>query len=160
MITGLNITIVLLYLWVFYQDLKERKVMLILLIALAALSGFLHSQYSLFEVFLLNILVNAAVVSAVVFVLLLYARFVLHKKLFDVFGLGDLVFFLILAVSFPIPSFLVIFSCSLLFAFIVSILLKASMKEKTVPLAGFQALFVAILMVSNMLFNFIDLYRI
>ena len=160
MITSLNITIVLLHLWVFYQDLKERKVMLILLIVLAALSGFLHSQYSLFEVFLLNILVNIAVVSVVVFVLLLYTRFVLHKKLFDAFGPGDLIFFLILAVSFPIPSFLVIFSCSLLFAFIVSILLKASMKEKTVPLAGLQSLFVATLMMSNMLFNFIDLYRI
>ncbi|MFY0602964.1 MAG: general secretion pathway protein [Flavobacteriaceae bacterium] len=160
MIISLNITIILLLFLTFYQDMKERKVMLIVLVALFILSGFLHSQFYILEIFLLNVLLNITIVSLVLFILFLYTRFVLHKKLFEAFGLGDAIFFLILSISFPIPTFLVIFSSSLLFAFILSIGLKKSMKDKTIPLAGFQALFVLLILLSNLLFNFTNLYQI
>lgn len=160
MIIGLNITFIALLLIVFYQDVKDREVSLMLFLGLLLLGGFLHSQFQLMEVFLLNVIINVAVVSSIVLILFLYTRFVMKKRLFETFGLGDLLFFLILAVSFPIPTFLVVFSCSLLFSFVISMLLKGSMKDKTIPLAGLQALFVLLMITSNLLFEFTNLYRI
>jgi hypothetical protein len=160
MILSLNIAIIVLLLGVFYQDVKERQVTTMLLGVLFVLAGFLHSRFHLFEIFMLNIMINFAVVGIIVLILLLYTRVVLKKQLFKAFGLGDLVFFLIMAVGFPTPTFLVVFSSSLCFAFITSMVLKKSMKEPTVPLAGFQALFMVLLMTSNFAFNFIELYRI
>lgn len=160
MTVGIQITIIGLLLLVFYQDIKERKVTLVLLLLLLGLTGFLHSRFHLFEVFLLNILINIAIISIVVLILLLYSRFLLKKKLFEAIGPGDILFFLVLAVSFPIPSFLIIFSCSLLFALALSIVWKLKAKNKTIPLAGLQALFVSLMMICNLGFNFIDLYRI
>lgn len=160
MILSLNIAIIGLLLWVFYQDLKERKVTILLLLLLLALGGFLHSQFHMFEIFMIHIGINIAVIGFILLILWLYTRWVMKKRLFEAFGLGDLVFFLILAVSFPIPTFLIVFSSSLVFAFIIFMVLKPSLKEQTIPLAGFQALFVLLMMTSNLIFNFTDLYRV
>jgi hypothetical protein len=43
---------------------------------------------------------------------------------------------------------------------VISMLLKGSMKDKTIPLAGLQALFVLLMITSNLLFEFTNLYRI
>ncbi len=145
---------------VFYQDLKERKVTVFLMLGLLVLGGFLHSQFQLLELFLLHVSINMTVIGCVVLILFLYTKWIMKKQLFEAFGLGDLMFFFILAVSFPIPTFLVIFSSSLVFALIVFIALKSSLVEQTIPLAGFQALFVLLLMTSNLIFNFTDLYRV
>ncbi len=160
MILSLNIIFIMLLLWVFYQDLKERKVMLFLMLGLLLLGGFLHSSFQLFEIFLLYIGINISVIGCILLILVLYTRWVMKKKLFEVFGLGDLLFFLILAVSFPVPTFLILFSSSLLFAFVAFIALKPSLKESTIPLAGFQALFISLIVTSNLIFNFTNLYRI
>jgi len=160
MIVSLNIAIIGLLLWVFYQDLKERKVTIFLLLILFALGGFLHSQFHMFEIFLMHISINLAVIGCILLILLLYTRWIMKKRLFEAFGLGDLLFFLVLAVSFPVPTFLIVFSSSLVFAFIVFMVLKPSLKDQTIPLAGFQALFVLMMMMSNLIFNFTDLYRV
>lgn len=160
MIVFLNIAIIALLLWIFYQDIKERKVLLISMITLLFVGGLLHSQYQFFELFLLQIGINIGVVGVVLMLLWLYTHFVMRKRLFEAFGLGDLLFFIIIAVSFPTPTFLVVFCCSLLFSLVLFIALKTSLKENTIPLAGFQALFIVLLLVSNLLFNFVDLYRI
>lgn len=146
--------------WVFYQDLKERKVTVFLMLGLLVLGGFLHSQSQLLELFLLHVSINMAVIGCILLILFLYTKWIMKKQLFEAFGLGDLLFFLIVAVSFPIPTFLVVFSSSLVFALIVFIALKPSLKEQTIPLAGFQALFVLLLMTCNLIFNFTDLYRV
>ena len=160
MILSLNIAIIGLLFWVFYQDLKERKVMLFLLLGLLVLGGFLYSQFQLLELFLIHISINMTVVGCILLILFLYTKWVMRRKLFEAFGLGDLLFFLILAVSFPVPTFLIVFSSSLVFSFMVYMVVRPSLKEQTIPLAGFQALFVLLIMTSNLIFNFTDLYRI
>lgn len=160
MILSLNIAMIGLLFWVFYQDLKERKVILYAFLGLLLLGGFLHSQFQLFELFMIHIGINMAVVGCILLILFLYTKWAMKKPLFEAFGMGDLLFFLILSVSFPVPTFLVVFSSSLIFALILFLALKRSLKEPTIPLAGFQALFVLLLMTSNLIFNFTDLYRV
>ncbi len=158
MILILNIAIISILFLIFYQDMKERKVMLLLLVILFIVSGLLHSRFQVLEYFLLNIAINFCVVACILFILFLYTRFMMKTKLFTVFGMGDLLFFLVLAVSFPTPVFLVMFSSSLLFAFIISTVLKKTAHNKAIPLAGFQALFMMLIMISNLIFKFTNLY--
>jgi hypothetical protein len=150
---------ILLLLWVFLQDIKERQVTLVLLLSLILLGGFLHYKKQILEIFLLNILVNTMTILVVVFILWMYSKLKLKSELFHVFGTGDLLFFLFLAVSFPITTFLVVFSSSLIFSLIVSIVLKNSLK-KWIPLAGLQALFLSLLIGANQLFHIVNLYAL
>lgn len=157
MIVTLNILMILLLLWIFYEDLKQRQITLIVILALILLGGFLNYQKQILELFLIHSIINILVVLMVVGILWVYSKLKLKTGLFDVFGSGDLLFFLFLAVSFPITTFLVIFSSSLIFSLLVSIAIKKSMK-KWIPLAGLQALFLSVVVGVNLVFGIVNLY--
>ena len=157
MITLLNILMIVLLLWIFYEDIKERKITLISMLLLLFLGAYLHYEKQILEVFLINSIVNLTLVVLVVAILWVYSKFRLKSELFKVFGTGDFLFFLFLAVSFPITTFLVIFSCSLIFSLLVSIVFQKRIK-RWVPLAGLQALFLSVLVGVNLVFQVINLY--
>ena len=159
MILTLQILMIGVLFWVFYEDLKERKVTLLLLLLLFILGGLLNSQRQIIELFLINSLMNLVVVSAIIFILFLYAKLKLKTSLFEVFGVGDLLFFVYMAISFPTATFLVLFSSSLLFSFALSIVFRTKLK-KLIPLAGLQALYLALIVGVNLLWNVVDLYAI
>lgn len=159
MIIGLQILMIAILSLVFYEDMKERKVTTYALLLLLVLGGFLNSQHHFIELFLISTLMNIAIVSGVVLILFLYAKFKLKTSLFKVFGVGDLLFFAFMAVSFPTATFLVLFSSSLIFSLTMSIVFKAKLK-KFVPLAGLQALYLAMIVGVNLLWNVVDLYAI
>ena len=124
-----------------FQDFKERKVTSILFIFAILLGGAMHIQQQDSGVFLAVIFVNLLIVFTLFFMLSMYAKIKMKQPIFNVFGLGDLLFFMVLAVSFPTLSFLVIFVFSLIFSWSIFMLIKQYLKEKTVPLAGLQSLF-------------------
>jgi hypothetical protein len=159
MMMALNILMIFLLLWIFYQDMKERQVTLVLLLLLTLVGGFLNYQKQILEIFLISSILNTMVILMVVLILWMYAKFKLKSELFHVFGTGDLLFFFFLAVSFPITTFLVVFSSSLIFSLLVSIALKKRMK-KWIPLAGLQALFLSLLVGVNQVFQIVNLYAL
>ena len=144
-----NISMIALLFWVFYEDIKDRKVTLLLLISLFAVGGFLNSQHQILELFLLSSLINLGVIAIITLLLLLYAKLKMKSSLFEVFGLGDLLFFGFMAISFPTASFLVLFSTSLIFSFLISIAFQKQL-QKLVPLAGLQALFLGLIIGANL----------
>lgn len=159
MITTLNILMILLLFWIFFEDLKNRQISLLAIIGLLLVGGYLNMHGQMIELLLLGVLMNLLIVSMVVFVLWIYIKLKLKKQLFRVFGLGDLLFFVFLAIGFPTPTFLVFFSASLVFSLIISIVFKKQL-TKWVPLAGLQALFVALVVGVNQLLNITNLYAI
>jgi hypothetical protein len=159
MITALNILMILLLLWIFYEDMKERQITLVWMLLLLGLGGFLNYQKQILEIFLINSIVNMIVILTVVLILWIYSRLKLRSGLFSLFGTGDLLFFIFLAVSFPMATFVVIFSTSLIFSLVVSVALKKKMK-KWVPLAGLQALFLGVLVGVNQIFQIVNLYAL
>lgn len=143
-----------------YQDFKEREV-LVFLFVLAAFLGSSLFYLNVYMYFLLmNVGVNIVVITIIASVLYVYARFKMKKKLIETIGIGDLFFFFFLALSFPTMTFLVLFSTSLFFSLFLFLILKPSLKDKTVPLAGLQSLFLGIVLIINGLFNVINLYAI
>ena len=152
-----NILMIGLLLRVFYEDIKDRKVTFIVLIILLLLGGFIHSQHLNVWVFLLSSLLN--LIITIILVLYVYANFKLKTSLSKVFGLGDALFFIVMAVSFPTATFLVLFATSLLFSFVIAVLFKKTLK-KFIPLAGLQALYIGLTLASNQLFHIINLYAV
>lgn len=160
MIPFITFFFIVILLGIFFQDMKERKVSLYLFIVAMVLGALLYFQKEPQIVFTLNIGVNLGIVLSIFGIIWAYTQLKLKQKISTAFGLGDLLFFCVLAVSMPIVSFLVVFVFSLLFSLIVFKTLKNSLKEKTVPLAGLQALFFACVLGINSYTNFIDLYAI
>lgn len=145
---------------IFYQDVNERKVSLIVLITIIAIGGIIHWNNTSKEFFLLAIIANLICIAIVGSILWLYTKFKLKIKLDEGIGEGDLLFFIFMAVSFSIPAFLIMFSFSLIFSLILFLSLKTKLKFNTVPLAGFQALFIFIILFINLAFNLVNIYAI
>lgn len=143
-----------------FQDFKERKVTILLLILGVILGGLLFYQKTLPELFLLSIILNFTFLGLLTVILFFYSRLVLKKELLKSIGLGDFLFLGILAISFPTITFLILFSTSLIFSLVLFLFLKPKLQDKTVPLAGFQAFFLAIVLLINKIFSFVDLYAL
>lgn len=154
----LGILFILLLGVLFVQDFKERKVSLILLVLAILLGGAMHVQQQDSGIFLVAIFVNLLIVFTVFLMVSMYAKIKMKQPIFNVFGIGDLLFFMLLAVSFPTLSFLVIFVFSLIFSWSIFMLIKQYLKEKTVPLAGLQSLFLLLVLIINMAMNRFDLF--
>lgn len=154
---AINILMVAMLFWVFYEDVKDKKVTLVLLISLFVVGGFLNSQYQIIELFLISSLINFGVILMVTMLLFIYTKVKLKTALFKVFGVGDLLFFAFMAVSFPTTTFLVLFSTSLIFSLILSLIFQKKL-QKLIPLAGFQALFLGLIIGANQLLNIVNLY--
>ncbi|SEE06955.1 hypothetical protein SAMN04487765_1287 [Tenacibaculum sp. MAR_2010_89] len=156
----LQLIFILFLLLIFYQDFKNRSVVLYLFLLGVISGGVLHYKNSLLEEFLINVLLNVGFIAVLTVVLFLYSTFIMKKKLLETIGVGDFLMFIVFACSFPIGTFLVVFSTSLIFSLLLFLILKNQLQYKTVPLAGFQSLFLSLLLLLNWLFNIVDIYVI
>lgn len=148
----------ILLLIIFYQDLKDRQVTLLVLVAAMLVGGYLYYTNSFYELFIFNIGVNSLLIVLISAILFLYTRLKLKLSFFDAIGLGDLLFFMVLAVSFPTLAFVTLFSLSLLFSLVLFLILKPKLTKPTVPLAGFQALFLFLILFINLVLDIVPIY--
>ena len=129
---------------IFLQDLRDRRVWLFLFPLFAILGTYLFFAKVESRFFYQSILINLSLVLVVVLTNYVYSRFILKKKfLKEAMGLGDVLMFIGFALSFPPVSFLNFFVFSILFTFVLHVVLKRLKKsaQKTIPLAGNMALF-------------------
>lgn len=127
---------------ILYQDCKDRKVYWFLYPVIGILTLLLQIKVVPFYSVLINVAINLLFIAILLLVCYLYAAFRLKKNLLkEVFGLGDVLFFVFIAFSFSIVSFFVLFVFSLFFSLLLHFILKHRQTEKTVPLAGYMSLF-------------------
>ena len=127
---------------VFFQDNKDRKVYWFLYPIIGILVFVLQIKAISIYPTLINTGFNLGFVSFLLLVCFVYAKLKLKKPLLkEVFGLGDLLFFIAISFSFSIVSFLILFIFALLFSLLLHLVLKHRQSEKTVPLAGYMSLF-------------------
>ncbi len=106
------------------QDFRERSVYAWLFICVGILMSLFYFFETSTSIYLLNIGVNIGTIIIILSILHLYAKFKLGQPLIKVLGLGDILFFIVIAVSFPIPIFFVLFSFSLIFGLLLFLMLK------------------------------------
>lgn len=127
---------------ILYQDYKDRKVYWFLYPAIGILVFLLQLNITAVYTVLINAGINLLFIAVLLLVCYLYAAFRLKKNLLkEVFGLGDVLFFICIAFSFSVISFFILFVFSLFFSLLLHFILKHKQTEKTVPLAGYMSLF-------------------
>lgn len=161
LIVLINIFILCTLLIIIYQDLKDREVYGITFPILIALLGVLHYQYTSLMNFLYAMMMNVGILIVIMAILYVYNMVRLKKAFFkEVFGWGDLFFFMALAVGFPTITFVVLFVFSLLFSLIAWLVLKKKSNHNTVPLAGLMAVFLGVVLIVNLMTKTLILYLV
>ena len=125
----------------FIQDIKSRGVWWFIFPMLTGLMGYLHflKIYSLSGL-ILSSLINICTLGLLMMLSIFY--FKLKRKnirITGLIGLGDILFFLALAVGFPMVSFIYILTSCLILSLVLHLLLKDD-KFQTVPLAGYASI--------------------
>jgi hypothetical protein len=126
---------------VWIQDSKERQVYWFLFPIIGGLCGFLFYNSTLTELFLASVALNSVFIFILILIVFLYSTFKLKTAFLSTIGLGDLLFFAGISLSFSTVSFIFIFICALIFSLIMHLIVKRKAIITTVPLAGYMSLF-------------------
>ncbi|MFC5048365.1 hypothetical protein ACFSTE_13510 [Aquimarina hainanensis] len=144
-----------------YQDFKDRKVYGFVFFVLIGLLGVLHFQNVNHINFLYAVLINLGVLIVIIGTLYVYNLIRIQRPFFEeVFGLGDLLFFLVLGVSFPTITFIILLVFSLLFSVVTWFVVKKRAKHNTIPLAGYMSVFLGVICITYWNTNMLTLYLI
>lgn len=152
MITIVYIFFFLVLAYIFYVDVKEREITLYSLLALTFTGGVLaleqHPVEWVGQFWILNIIFIG--VQYGLLTLYLELRYKEGKLIFIKWiGLGDLLFFISVSIYYSFDEFALVYLGSLLFSAILFICFKSRLK--TIPLAGFSALFILFFEIYKML---------
>lgn len=144
---------------IFYQDAKSRMVHGFLFPVTAILLGILHYVHVEKISFFVGIAGNIGFISLLIFVLFLYSKIRLKMPFINgSFGLGDLLFFYAICFAFPNFTFTVLFVFAVFFAMALHLLMRKRQRDKTIPLAGYMALFFAITFCTSIFYEPLALY--
>ena len=152
----LDVIIILLAIFIAYQDITQRKVLLIALVGFIIILVFKAVMLSLYvEVLLFNRLINLLIVGVLILLLWMYFKFLRKRKLAEVIGMGDILLFISFAIAFEAEVFIPHLTLSLIFSLLFHFLFKNYYdKEKTIPLAGFMCIyFIGILIAGHFHFE-------
>lgn len=150
----LLILISLLLVTIFLQDLKSRQIHVTIPVGLFIASGYLYID--MFGFNLKMILFNIGFFLITFLGLTTYMSFK-HKTLLNpfkhYFGLGDLIYFLSITPMFVLHNYIVFFIFSMVFSMVLFLVFRRNLKEPTVPLAGFSALLLLLVLAHDCLLD-------
>lgn len=127
------------------QDIKSRLVYWFLFPTAAICMSTLFFTKVTAAIYFFNVVLNLSLIAIILIVLYVYASIKLRINFWkEAFGLGDALFFVAFALSFPTVSFIVLFVAGLIFSLLISFFVLRKDQKKTVPLAGFMAVYLLI----------------
>lgn len=148
----LNVLLVVAFFLVLFQDYKDRLVYWYLYPAIGILSFLIQIGNNTLIISTINSFINLLFICTILLVCFIYARLKLKKHfLNNVFGLGDILFFLFICFTFSSISFFILFAFSLFFSLLLHLALGHKNKDKTVPLAGYMSLFFGVVYIISFL---------
>ncbi|MEN0052347.1 MAG: hypothetical protein AAGC65_01695 [Mucilaginibacter sp.] len=138
---------------VYLQDMRYRGVSWIIFSLLfVAVVAVRHFSGQSLAVVGESLLVNMGVLTVILSLLILYLL-LKHLRFVNIteqyLGWGDIFFFLILALYLSVLNFLFFFVVSLLFTGVCHAVFVGFNKDKYIPLAGFQALLLMLLLAAD-----------
>ena len=155
----LKILLLVILLLIFYQDLRFQAVSWIFFLFVLLINSFLAVK----SLPLSDILFSVVIIILFIFFqftiiyLFSWVKFKKRINIFNsVFGLGDLLFLLMITPIFSPLNFILFFIASLIFTLLIFAILKGFnlLKAKKIPLAGLQSLFLFLLILSQIFIKF------
>lgn len=153
----LKLLLLIVFALVLYQDFKSRLVYWFLYPIIGILAFAIQLHNLPLSIALTNLGGNLIFVVLILAVSMIYARF-RKLDLKNTIGIGDVLFFLFIASTFSIVSFLVLFVFSLLFSLILHLVLSNKKEQLTVPLAGYMSFFFGVVYAVSFFWNDTFLY--
>ena len=139
----LKVLIILTFIFILWQDARERLVYWFCFPVIAILGFFIQVEFIDKETILANLLINVCFVFVLLVSLWVYSKLVLKSELINRgIGIGDVLFFFSLTCCFSIISFWILFIFSLIFALLLHSFFS-NKSNQTIPLAGYMSLFFA-----------------
>lgn len=127
-----------------FQDWKYRRIHVMLPILIFIFSYFLEQSKNNNNIAWRTMVLNSAFFLTTLGFLIIYMS-IKHKKFLNpfqnYFGFGDLLFYISLTPMFLLHNYILFFILSMIFAISMQILFKKIIQENSVPLAGFSAIF-------------------
>ena len=154
----LNILFIAVLLYIFYEDISDQKISLWALVLVFTMGVYLHYTAVPQEVFLTQFYRNISGVALLLVFLATYVHLRFKTGLFKLFGSGDAIFFVVLAVSLSTSAFVLLFVSSLVFSLVITLCFPKKIQPRTIPLAGLQALFFSLVFGVTLVCNCIQLY--
>lgn len=146
----MNLTIIVLLViiagWILYQDYTSRQAHLIALLLFCFLTAVLQFKQHLFwQTFLVESIANLLITLLMLAGVSIYLRVVKKIDFKESIGLGDLIVFVAFITAYDISTFVIHFCFGLLASLFIHVLIKKHYKKfKTVPLAGYMAVYLSI----------------
>jgi len=141
---GLKLCLIAIFIIIFWQDTKDRLVYWFLFPTIGVAAYILNARSIGFLPALVNSFLNLMLILAVLLASYLYLAFIKKQGfLNESIGMGDLIFFMFLPFTFSTVTFVILFVFSLIFSLLLHLIYKRKQVDKTVPLAGYMALFFA-----------------
>ncbi|KAF2518523.1 general secretion pathway protein [Flavobacterium salilacus subsp. salilacus] len=138
----LKVFIILVFLTIFWQDIKERQVYWFLY-PVAGIIAFLINVFNTdLTIAVTNTIINIFIAGTILIVGKLYSGIVLKKKFINSsIGVGDILMLVFLSATFATISYIILLVFSLIFSLLMHLIFKKKDTHTTVPLAGYLALF-------------------
>lgn len=147
---AIKVTLIFSLIGICYQDHKYRAVWWFIFPIFFFTAGFLFFSH-IENLYFLNIGFNLLILSTILSISYVYALYKMKVKFLNgAFGIGDLFFFLGVAVAFPTITFVILFVFSLFFSLLLHFILSKT-RQETVPLAGYASLFFIFIYLSDWL---------
>ncbi len=144
-----------------FQDLKNREVYWFLFPLLIILLGYLHYSNTSQINFVISSGINLVLIFSIIAILYIYTLLKIKRPFFsEVFGIGDALLFIAIALAFPTITFVIIFVFSIFFSLAVWIILKNTLKHKTIPLAGYISIFMILIYLGDWIIDTVNLYTL
>ncbi len=155
----LKLGLLVILLLIFYQDLRFQAVSWIFFLLGFLINFFLAVKSLPFPDILLNMVIILLFIFFQLAIIYLFSwvKFKQRINIFSsVFGLGDLLFLIMILPVFSPLNFILFFIVSLVFTLLVFVALKEFnlLKIKKVPLAGLQSLFLFLVILSQIFIKF------
>ncbi|GAA4027069.1 general secretion pathway protein [Flavobacterium cheonhonense] len=136
---------------ILYQDLKFRKIHVAIPVVLFAMALYIFEEKTPYP-YIIYIL-NLVFLSLILIFLVIYMS-VKNKQFLNpftnYFGLGDLLFYVAISPLFLTREYVLFFICSMVFSIFLQTGLKKIIKDTTVPLAGYSAFLLMLIVVKDL----------
>ena len=154
-----QLLLLLTFLIVFIQDYRLRLVYWFLYPLIGIFCFWIQMSHNTLIATLINSSVNLFFVGFILVTCYGYTKLKLKQDfLKEVFGLGDLLFFVVICFSFSTVSFLILFVFGLFFSLLLHLIVKKGSTNETVPLAGYLSLFFGVIYVISFICDSTFLY--
>jgi hypothetical protein len=148
--TLLKLTLIILLIFIFQQDIKDRLVYWFLYPLVGGVAFSLKVINTGFMETLITTAVNLGVILLLLFVAYLYAVLIMKWGFInESIGMGDILLFVFLPFTFTSITFVVLLVFSLFFYLVLHMVLSRNKIDKTVPLAGYISLFFAMVYIAS-----------